>query len=91
MLPFLLSDGVTSPVKDAQAACLTYLHDIVKVAGRLLRPYLPDLVSVSLGSLSSLERGELSYLQLHADAGTGHYGQGISGERLEAARIAATR
>ena len=57
MLPFLLSDGVTSPVKDAQTACLSILHDIVKVAGPLLRPHIPDVVSTALGSMSNMVRG----------------------------------
>jgi hypothetical protein len=165
VLPFLLSDGVTSPLKEAQAACLGYLTEIVSVAGPLLRPHIPEVAATALASMSNLvggrssvgcngdlargwtapgqsedrqltaradgeqllfahrrmpshrattvfpvqpqcypltvphtcsrvcaqERSELAHLQMHADAGTGHYGEGLSGERLEALRIAAAR
>lgn len=83
VLPFLLHDGVTSPIKDAQTQCLSYLREVVKVAGPLLRPYIPDLVKTALSAMSSMESDALSHLQMHADAGTGAYGEGLSGEKLE--------
>jgi proteasome component ECM29 len=93
MLPFLLGEGVHSPIKDAQAACLGYLRDIARAAGPLLRPHVPDLVAVALAGMSALERHDVAHLQMHVDAGTGMYGDtgGLTGEALEAARIGATR
>ena len=91
VLPFLLHDGLTNPLPAAQSACLAVLSDIVGVAGSLLRPHIPDLVHTALASMGNLENAQLSHLQMHADAGTGHYGAGLSSERLELARISAAR
>lgn len=91
VLPFLLCEGVVSPIKDAQAQCVGYLREVAKSAGPLLRPHLPELLGTCLSLLSPLESEKIAYLQTHLDAGTGFFGQGLSGEALEGARIAATR
>lgn len=91
LLPFLLNDGVTSSVKDAQQQSIKYLVELSKTAGPLLRPHIPELVNTMLSAMSSFEHEGFSHLQMHADAGTGMYGEGISSERLEGARISGTR
>jgi len=92
VLPFLLRDGVTSPVKEAAGACLGYVREVAKVAGPLLRPHLAELTQTALTALSALEPEQLAYLQQHADADSGMLGAGMpDAATLEAARIAATR
>ncbi|RYE96402.1 MAG: hypothetical protein EOO41_04630, partial [Methanobacteriota archaeon] len=71
-LPFLLNEGITSSIADAQGACIDVVKQIVNVAGALLRPYLTMLVPTALTAMSSFETSALATLQMHADAGTGH-------------------
>ena len=63
VLSFLLREGVTSPVADAQRQCLRYLAAVAKVAGAALRPHVAELAGVCLASLSSFEPDALAYAQ----------------------------
>ena len=90
VLPFLLYQGIASPSKEVAGPCMTYLVSLARVGGRLLRPHLAPLVAAGLQGLSAVEDERLSYLQTHADAGTGMFGPGLSGGALEAARLSAT-
>ena len=95
LLPFLLAEGVTSAVRDAQRLSLRYLAELAKAAGPALRPHVPALALAALQSLSQFEPEGFAFAQQHVDGGSGLAGsfglEGVSQERLELARIAAAR
>jgi proteasome component ECM29 len=65
LLPFLLREGATSAVKDAQRLSLKYLAELARVAGPALRPHVPELALAALQSLSEFEPPGLAYAQQH--------------------------
>ena len=69
VLPFLLSpSGLESSASEVQAFSLGTLLKIIKSSnGKILRPFLPDLVGRLLSLLSSLEPQEINYIHLNAD------------------------
>ncbi|KAF6155314.1 hypothetical protein GIB67_019840 [Kingdonia uniflora] len=85
VLPFLLSEGISSKVSSVQKASIEIVMKLSKGAGVAIRPHLPDLVSCMLESLSSLEDQRLNYVELHAA------NVGIQTEKLENLRIAVAK
>jgi proteasome component ECM29 len=86
-LPLLLEVGLPSPVAEVRAVALDVLSEATKSAGGwrpLAGPVLPALVNALLEALSALEDARLSYAEQHA-ARLGF------GEKLEGARVAASR
>lgn len=75
--------GITSSIKDAQALSVTYLAEVVQVAGRLPGAVLLELLGTVLEGLSSTEAPALQYLQLHSNAGTSMHSIDLSSEQLE--------
>ena len=69
VLPFLLSpSGLESSAQEVQGFALKTLLQIIKSSnGKVLRPYVPELVSRLLGLLSSLEPQAVNYIHLNAD------------------------
>lgn len=50
------------------------LHERAQIAGKLMRPHLPELLGTALEAMSSLEAAELQYLQVREEALVGtHY------------------
>jgi len=74
--------------KHAQPLCFDVMREMVKVAHGtpLLLPYVQDLISPLLVSLSSLEHSSLQYYQFHVEAASED-----KGKELEAARISNSR
>ncbi|KAJ6262387.1 hypothetical protein Dda_3195 [Drechslerella dactyloides] len=67
IMPFLMgSNGLESQAEDAQMLALKTLLGLVKKCGRVLRPYVPDMVEQFLNLLSSLEPQAINYLHLNA-------------------------
>ncbi|KAL1302237.1 hypothetical protein AAFC00_002661 [Neodothiora populina] len=68
VLPFLLStSGIESSAEEVQTFSLQTLLSIIKhSSGKILRPFIPDLVERLLGLLSSLEPAMVNYLHLNA-------------------------
>ncbi|TLD39235.1 Tryptophan-tRNA ligase [Venturia nashicola] len=68
VLPFLLSgSGLESSAKDVQGFALhTLLQIIKKGSGKILRPFIPELIERMLGLLSTLEPEAINYIHLNA-------------------------
>lgn len=67
IMPFLLTDGLHSPVKEVLGLTIDQIQKICKVAGPLLKPHVPEIVHVLVDSLTQLEPQDFNYLALHAD------------------------
>jgi proteasome component ECM29 len=62
-LPFLLSDkGVDSTTDDVKLIATSTILKLSKSGGKALRPFIPDMVTKLLGSLSTLEPEQVNYL-----------------------------
>ncbi|XP_073141185.1 uncharacterized protein [Henckelia pumila] len=85
VLPLLLTEGITSKVESIRKASISMVTRLAKGAGVTVRPYLNDLVSCMLESLSSLEDQGMNYVELHAGS------VGIQTEKLENLRISIAR
>ncbi|KAI5268852.1 ARM repeat-containing protein [Aureobasidium subglaciale] len=68
VLPFLLStSGIESSAEEVQSFSLHTLLEIIKKAsGKILRPFIPELVERLVGLLSILEPQAVNYLHLNA-------------------------
>ncbi|KAH0261597.1 ARM repeat-containing protein, partial [Aureobasidium melanogenum] len=68
VLPFLLStSGIESSAEEVQGFSLHTLLEIIKKAsGKILRPFIPELVERLVGLLSILENQAVNYLHLNA-------------------------
>jgi proteasome component ECM29 len=68
VLPFLLStSGIESGAEEVQNFSLQTLLEIIKKAsGKILRPFIPELVERLVGLLSILEPQAVNYLHLNA-------------------------
>jgi proteasome component ECM29 len=68
VLPFLLStSGIESSAEEVQNFSLHTLLEIIKKAsGKILRPFIPELVERLVGLLSILEPQAVNYLHLNA-------------------------
>lgn len=87
VLPFLLSpSGLESGALEVQAFALKTLLQIIKSSdGKLLQPFLPELVGRLLGLLSSLEPQAINYIHLNADK------YGITAQQIDDARLSSVR
>jgi len=85
VLPLLLEEGIGQAAAEVRVASVQQLVKITKHAGAKLAPHIPEMASVLLESLSSLEPQMNTYLQLNADK------YHVSGEALERARVSASR
>jgi proteasome component ECM29 len=85
VLPLLLQEGLATNSAEVRIASVQQLVKITKHAGATLAPHIPEMASVLLESLSSLEPQMNTYLQLNADK------YQVSGEALERARVSASR
>ncbi|KAL6716269.1 proteasome component M29 [Lecanora helva] len=83
VLPFLLSPaGLESGAPDVQEFARKTLLDIIKSShGRILRPFVPNLIGRLLALLSSIEPEMINYLHLNADK------YGLSAQELDDARL----
>ena len=68
VLPFLMStSGIESSAEEVQSFSLHTLLEIIKKAsGKILRPFIPELVERLVGLLSILEPQAVNYLHLNA-------------------------
>jgi proteasome component ECM29 len=87
VLPFLLSpSGLESSAEEVRAFALSTLLQIIKSStGKILRPYVPELVGRLIALLSSVEPAQINYLRLHADE------YGVTTQQLDDARLTAVR
>ena len=87
VLPFLLSpSGLESSAEEVRAFALLTLLQIIKSSpGKILRPYVPELVGRLTELLSSVEPEEINYFRLNAE------NYGFSAEELDGARLSAVR
>ena len=85
ILPLLLQEGIAQSAAEVRAASVQQLVKMTKHAGASLAPHIPELATVLLESLSSLEPQMNTYLQLNADK------YEVSGEALERMRVSASR
>ncbi|MCJ1276828.1 proteasome component M29 [Puttea exsequens] len=83
VLPFLLSpSGLESGAADVQEFARKTLLKIIKSSnGKILRPFIPDLIGRLLALLSSIEPEMINYLHLNADK------YGITAQELDDARL----
>ncbi|XP_005102218.1 proteasome adapter and scaffold protein ECM29 [Aplysia californica] len=84
VLPCLLKCSLQSSVKEVRAIGLSTILQISRNAGALLKPNIPVLVSALLEAVSGLEPDVINYLSLHM-------GTQASQDKLDSARIAASR
>lgn len=82
-LRLLVSLGITSSIKDAQALSIVYLAEVISVSGKLSPVLLVDVLGTALEAMSSLEAPSLQYLQLHSNAGSSMHNISVSPEQLE--------
>ncbi|EWC46169.1 hypothetical protein DRE_04547 [Drechslerella stenobrocha 248] len=86
IMPFLMGpNGLESQAEDAQMLALKTLLDLVKKCGRVLRPYVPDMVEQFLNLLSSLEPQAINYLHLNAAK------YNLTEDKIDAARLSSVR
>ena len=87
ILPFLLSpSGLESSAEEVRAFALSTLLQIIKSSpGRILRPYIPELVGRLIELLSSVEPEQINYLRLNAE------NYGFTAEQLDDVRLNAVR
>ena len=83
VLPFLLSpSGLESGAPEVQDFARKTLLKIIKSSnGKILRPFVPDLVGRLLALLSSIEPEMINYLHLNAEQ------YGLTAQRLDDARL----
>lgn len=83
VLPFLLSpSGLESGAPEVQDFARKTLLKIIKSSnGKILRPFVPDLVGRLLALLSSIEPEMINYLHLNADK------YGLTAQELDDARL----
>ena len=87
VLPFLLSpSGLESSAEEVRAFALSTLLQIIKSStGKILRPYVPELVGRLTELLSSVEPEQVNYLRLNAE------NYGFTAEQLDDVRLSAVR
>lgn len=62
VLPFLLSDkGIENSVQDVKYLSIKTILDVVKNGGDALKPFIPAIVTHSLGLLSTIEPEAINY------------------------------
>ena len=83
VLPFLLSpSGLESGAPDVQEFSRKALLEIIRKAdGKMLRPFVPELIGRLLALLSSIEPEMINYLHLNADK------YGITTDQIDEARL----
>ena len=83
VLPFLLSPaGLESGAPDVQDFARKTLLKIIKSSnGKILRPFVPNLVGRLLALLSSIEPEMINYLHLNAEK------YGMTGQQIDDARL----
>ena len=87
ILPFLLgSSGLESSAQEVQAFALSTLLQIIKSSnGKILRPFIPDLISRLLALLSSLEPEAVNYIHLNAEK------YGMTAQQIDDVRLSSVR
>ncbi|KAK6350845.1 proteasome component M29, variant 2 [Orbilia javanica] len=86
IMPFLMGpNGLENQAEDAQMLALRTLLDLVKKCGRVLRPYVPDMIDQFLNLLSSLEPQAINYLHLNASK------YNLTEDKIDAARLSSVR
>ena len=87
VLPFLLSpSGLESSAQEVQAFALRTLLQIIKSSnGKVLRPFIPDLIGRLLSLLSSLEPQEINYIHLNADK------YGMTAQQIDDVRLTSVK
>ena len=87
ILPFLLgSSGLESSAQEVQAFALSTLLQIIKSGnGKILRPFIPDLIGRLLALLSSLEPEAVNYIHLNAEK------YGVTAEQIDDVRLSSVR
>ncbi|KAI1100571.1 proteasome component [Jackrogersella minutella] len=62
VLPFLLSDkGIENSVKEVKFLSISTVIDVVKNGGDALKPFIPTIITHSLGLLSTVEHEAVNY------------------------------
>jgi proteasome component ECM29 len=87
IIPFLLShDGIESTAQEVQVYAISTLTKIIKKSpGKILRPFVPQMLEKFLTSLSSLEPQSVNYIHLNADK------YGLTGQEIDKMRLSAIR
>ncbi|KAI8631992.1 proteasome component ECM29 [Xylariaceae sp. FL1651] len=62
VLPFLLSDkGIENSVEEVKFLAITTVLDVVKNGGDTLKPFIPTIITHTLGLLSTVEPAQVNY------------------------------
>ncbi|XP_056640479.1 proteasome adapter and scaffold protein ECM29 [Diorhabda sublineata] len=70
ILPVLLNNGITNTVAEIRLVSLQTVSELVKSAGKQLKPFLPKLIPALLQATGELESSQLSYLSTRLGAQT---------------------
>ncbi|KAK5578672.1 hypothetical protein RB653_008345 [Dictyostelium firmibasis] len=81
ILPFILNKGISNDSNEVKQFSIKQLVRISKSSKQLLTPYIPDMITVLLESLSSLEPASFNYASFHAES------LNVSQEQLESMRV----
>ncbi|KAN0039348.1 hypothetical protein ACTA71_001542 [Dictyostelium dimigraforme] len=81
ILPFILNKGISNDSNEVKQFSIKQLVRISKSSKQLLTPYIPDMITVLLESLSSLEPASFNYASFHAES------MNVSQEQLESMRV----
>ncbi|KAN0024802.1 hypothetical protein ACTFIV_009211 [Dictyostelium citrinum] len=81
ILPFILNKGISNDSNEVKQFSIKQLVRISKSSKELLTPYIPDMITVLLESLSSLEPAGFNYASFHAES------MNVSQEQLESMRV----
>ncbi|CAG9835676.1 unnamed protein product [Diabrotica balteata] len=68
ILPVLLNNGITNSVAEIRLVSLQTVSELVKSAGKQLKPFLPKLIPALLQATGELESSRLSYLSTRLGA-----------------------
>ena len=87
VIPFLLSpSGIESSAEEVRLFALSTLLQIIKSgSGRVLRPYVPEIVGRLIELLASLEPQQVEYLRLNIDQ------YGMTAQELDDVRLTAVK
>eukprot|EP01132_Coremiostelium_polycephalum_P004172 gene4172-5222_t len=85
VLPFLLHKGITNESKEVKIFTIQQLQKIATNSRQLIKPYVPEMVTILLESLSTLEPAQFNYASFHAES------LNVTQEQLESIRLEISR
>jgi len=87
VVPFMLEKGLLNQSKDAQSLSVVTLSKVVNVAKKLIRPFISQIVSKLVESMSPLEDQTFQYAMFHTNDQGGEIK--VSSDELENLRVQA--